>query len=282
MKHRQTRLHEILLGLVALVMAAGCGSSGGGTGGTTSPVSGGGTSGPDTTADFAFLRSASLNTKAVPAGGTTTLPITLNSVNGFPSNVTITPTIGIRSGSTFTAAPAGWSVTATPPTTTLTAGQTPLVLTVTAPAGAQPLDTYQIRVKAEGGGLTRYLNPGTYNANEGSVSVQVPGLKFGTDATSSPFLALTGTAGNTASGTISVETFGFAGTVPLSAGTVPPGVSLTFATPTLTADGTFQFLNSNATLTATGNVAPGNYTLTVKAVYNGVTYTSAPLPFVVQ
>ncbi|MCW3100025.1 MAG: hypothetical protein JWL77_5643 [Chthonomonadaceae bacterium] len=172
---KQHGLLRIVCGLLCslLLGLAGCGS--GGSGGT-SP-------GPDRSADFAIVLDPANKNLLLKPGQTMPVTLDLVSANGFPNPVTVS----------IDNVPTGWTVAfAAPTVSSLPPGVTKVVLNVTPAANAVPnVSTSAGRIKATGGGTTRYLNGavpispdegGTVPtpAQKSDLTVAVAGVSLGT------------------------------------------------------------------------------------------------------
>lgn len=176
-----------------------------------------------------FIVSASPSTLTIIAGSTATTTLTVTSVSGFNSPVTLTAAV-----------PNGW-ITPDPVTVTPTAF---VPLTLTAPSTAN--GAAQIVVSATIGTTTKTI----------TLNVQVVKPDFGLTANPT---SLTISRGNSATSRITVNALNsYQGSVTISAAGMPNGMKATFNKNPVPAD-TYTTL----TLTTARTTARGTYTLTI-------------------
>ncbi len=186
--------------------------------------------------------------QTVTAGGSAAYTVTLAASNGFSGAVNLTAS-GVPTGVT-----AGFSVSQV----TLPATAT---LTLTAGSSVAP-GSYVVTVTGASGALT-------HSAAAGFVVQAAPTPDF---SLTSSAATLAVAAGSQVNGTITLTPKnGFAGTVGLSIGGLPTGVTATLAPPSLAGAG-----NSSLTITATGQTPSGSYELLVTGISGNLQH-SLPL-----
>ncbi|SNT43690.1 hypothetical protein SAMN05421770_11621, partial [Granulicella rosea] len=178
------------------------------------------------------------------SAATTTL--TLTPQNGFTGNVSLAAT-GLPSGVTASFSPAQAVVS----------GTSPVTVTLSLVAGsAAPAGTYPVTVTALSGSLSSTASL--------SVTVVVPSFTLTASSTS-----LTLPQSGAVTSTLAVGAVnGFAGSVALSVGTLPAGITAAFSPATATT-------TSTLTLHATSTAAAGSYSVVVNGVSGSLHATAA-------
>jgi hypothetical protein len=246
-------------------IALGCGS-----GSSTSSTTSGGTA--SKAPDFGFKYTTHNAEYVIAPGGKMSFPLTLSSVNGFPSQVTLSAT-----------APTGWTVTFVPNNMTLPVGDTAVTMTVTASPTATPASTQNVLYKAVGGGLTRYdYGPGMFDSAFSNREFTVTGVSF-TVPTAITLASATGSFTSTRdvnTGTqATVNYVGNGGTFTPKINGLPTGVTAVFDSPTIILG---DSASVDFTVTTTGSPTPGTYPLTVSFVEGATTHTSSPINLVIS
>jgi uncharacterized membrane protein len=195
-----------------------------------------------TTPDFSL--SATPTSQTVTAGSGTSYAVDVTPSNGYTGNVTLSVTTSLPAGMTvgFSSNPVTISSN--------TAGSSALSVNTTT---STPSGTYNLTVSGTDGTLT--------NTTQVTVVVQpAPTPDF--SLSSSPGSA-TVTQGNSANYTIAVSpSGGYSGTVNLTTGALPTGVTATFSPASVTTTGG-SVVDSTLTLTTATSAPTGTYNITV-------------------
>ncbi|MGH9668930.1 MAG: hypothetical protein ACRD3A_02305 [Terriglobales bacterium] len=204
-------------------------------------------------ADFSLAVTPASQTISNPSGGSTNYTVTLTALGGVTFPSAITPSCA--------GLPAGWMC-----------GFSPMSVT---PTGAGATSTLTLTTTAAPAGPANFTVRGTSGSITRSQSVEViNGLDFTLNAAPNP---VTVNLGSTNTTTISATTVGgFSSAITLSCGSPSP----TPASGSLSCSG-FSPSNvftppggsSDITLSATSNLTPGSYTVTVSGTGGGITHT---------
>jgi len=194
-------------------------------------------------ADFAV--SSAPSSKSVVAGGSASYSVTLTPLGGFTDTASFA----------VSGLPGNAAVSFAPPTVT-TAGMTTMTVTT---GGSTPAGTYPLRLTATSGAITHTTSV--------SLIVQPPPPDFTISATPS---SRTVSQSSTTSYTATISPLqGFKGTVVLTAGTLPAGVTATLGPPTIPGTG-----SSNVSVRTSASTPRGTYTLTVTGTSGTITHST--------
>ncbi|MGB7987364.1 MAG: protease pro-enzyme activation domain-containing protein [Terracidiphilus sp.] len=184
-----------------------------------------------------FTLSSASATLSTPIGGSaTTSVISVVAANGFTGSVAFTAN-GLPTGVTASFSPTS---SATSSTVSLKAGSTALP------------GSYSINLKGTSGSLTAST----------TITVTVPTPSFTLSSSASTLNVVEGSSASASINVLNPQNFG--GTVPLSASSLPTGVTAAFTAATASAASTVKFsANSSAT--------PGTYSVNINGTVGGVT-----------
>jgi uncharacterized membrane protein len=202
------------------------------------------------TAQPTFSLSATPSSQTVIAGAPTTYTVSTSTTTGFTGVVSLSVS-GLPSGATSAFNPASIS------------GVGSSTLTVTTSTSTAP-GTYTLTITGVSGNLTQTATV--------TLVVAVPNFSISVSPGTQTI-----TAGSSTTYTVSANAInGFSGSVTLSTGTLPAGVSATFSPNTIAAGS-----SSTMTVNTTSATAAGSYSLTVNGTSGSLTSSANPSPILI-